>query len=1223
MYIPNDNKSTTCPYFKQRRLWLLCQFVENALCCTVYGIRRITEVTSTISSQMEMKVSDEKFLATVLHESRHSYNGHNPYKDPPLDLLLSTFKTTARHFGIDSQMENRCFQALLLFTADTSLAWKHKIDVISRYFVHTAPRSTKGGSKTETTQKVQQSISHSPDITSFRPPQPHIINSGYPLSAVSTNDMAEGHFLTALLNSTDFDASHTNRPAPSKLTSTYELHFNVPPANPARLETPQKADRKDTSPSPFGRSKSLSPVHLSSPVELTSFRTTDSIDRFRSTGSGANMSRYTATPCGDIGGTHEHMQIGGGMATTGTTGSSPTEKPSKSILAAQQHWAQRRMHYAICRFLWNRYRRRGKAVGQRLSGDVLVPGLTARAQIRRLRKLSSLRGGANLSSGRLSSSGQQMVAISSNSPHDLDATNQGVVSADPAGHLEVLDPIPLPSTIRLLALLQRFLASKPLGSFAHGAYRHPAPGLMLHLSKLSVKFKVEDGQEVWLRARAYQFLKMETMDLCFRLWTAEIYFINQAKAFFISKSLRRGFESLQDFALAREGPRRGVYGHRGDVHFCRRAAGWAMGRLKETKSRNVTNRNRTIIADGHLGDRLSIKYFYKWRNESVMRYRLERKERRSCKNRQAMRRSLLRILFRRFRDRAILFPAAHRVALQRFNACRRQALWGWMSVFISSNWGKRRLAVPSGTDAAPQVISPLPTPLVTAKTYFAKWKLIMWRAAARNKENCRLGTLHYHRRWKSTAVRRWIRYKQVEMRYRSESRRRGVMTVPDPINTNILAYFYRWRRSIIRIRRSMEYILRRPKRVRMLHGYPVNNGHMVAGSHGPNGHISLSASSFKKLWQLSIGIGPSPSSSGEIQVCVISGMRRFQRRVQHFAKQRQVDRHGYLVGLGKMFKNWRHTTHYSALRRTIMHRRCRKLMMHWRAAKVVSAMTRRLLYRSFCFMRKYTALRDPLQRSYIRIMLPPVAKAFYQIKSYAHHCKNASATIATRRQHWSTKFTLHWWKTLSCAIRTHKRVTQRIALCNYFKKRQNYRKLEKMCALRRQFGRMRGLVQRQLLSSKLGLSHFKIRSCYEVLRNMQEWVSVNRSTAVMHNRAASLYKVLAGRRAMTILKRYISMMAMTRHNAMYARLFMSLWKLTVKLNARFKQHRLLFIAGRYHATQIKRDSLKRWVRGMKHSQKLRYGNKVARKYYKHRKQSFALVLLQSMAQGSGDNHKTH
>ena len=81
--------------------------------------------------QAPISITEEAFLELVIRQTVK--NGNKPNANPPCHALISTFKSLKHYYGIDSETENHCFQALLLFSADTTVPYSIRIRRLRKY----------------------------------------------------------------------------------------------------------------------------------------------------------------------------------------------------------------------------------------------------------------------------------------------------------------------------------------------------------------------------------------------------------------------------------------------------------------------------------------------------------------------------------------------------------------------------------------------------------------------------------------------------------------------------------------------------------------------------------------------------------------------------------------------------------------------------------------------------------------------------------------------------------------------------------------------------------------------------------------------------------------------------------------------------------------------------------------------------------------------------------
>ena len=239
-----------------------------------------------------------------------------------------------------------------------------------------------------------------------------------------------------------------------------------------------------------------------------------------------------------------------------------------------------------------------------------------------------------------------------------------------------LDPIPTAASMKTLAQLQRYFVNVKYDHLMHGSgKRHPAPVLLVHLDNMqSDIYQRVTGQEQWLRERILAFVLMQTLDLCFRLWSSQTALITQARSHFNRYCLIRGFDCFQGFSLGRGMQRLGLNGtskldHKLDRHRAR----CSLKRWKKKVDRSgkfLTYANR---ADGKFKKLKMGIYFGKLRSW------VNRKNLACAEDLEgAIYLTHLRACLMRFRNRTILFKKASFVKKKTDNTRVERLFFFWL-----------------------------------------------------------------------------------------------------------------------------------------------------------------------------------------------------------------------------------------------------------------------------------------------------------------------------------------------------------------------------------------------------------------------------------------------------------------------------------------------------------------------------------------------------------------
>ena len=84
------------------------------------------------------KITPENFLIFILNKTKNKQNKQNNILiEPSFYSLISMFNKYIKKYNLNNEIEDKCYHALLLFTADNKLLWNDKIKNITKYFKKT------------------------------------------------------------------------------------------------------------------------------------------------------------------------------------------------------------------------------------------------------------------------------------------------------------------------------------------------------------------------------------------------------------------------------------------------------------------------------------------------------------------------------------------------------------------------------------------------------------------------------------------------------------------------------------------------------------------------------------------------------------------------------------------------------------------------------------------------------------------------------------------------------------------------------------------------------------------------------------------------------------------------------------------------------------------------------------------------------------------------------
>jgi hypothetical protein len=878
----------------------------------------ILALCSLVSTSMERnEISPERFFLEVLKESKrssptlahgssgcHNLSG-NPYLEPPTHHLFTTFHRLCSSESLPYQIENQCYKALLLFTADNSLHWDFKLHNIQKYFINNSAEVNSSSSR------PFQSIEHGAPRFSSSVIAPHSppTTNGETLDSdvILLSDLLNSKTSAPLRAPVQAPRSPTSPSAPS---SKQSRGITVGPLR--RKPIPTTPDltpimRSKGVPSPERNLLAMTQDGLNLGTTLTTrfsnYKTHDhSSPLFISSPLNPSTTYVTDLP---IGTPHDRDRdshdLSEGMLTlphliktTPLVPGTPSSSSSRAVQRAEKYWNQKCLFIGFHRILWYCQKRKGILNGHTIQSPEKRFTKLRIFQLKKSNKLLGLtrhqqRQAVSLSTTRLISFPD--AALGSPSSPSSQSLTEAESNSSPTH--SVRDILPSPSTIRILALFERYIIQRPSSSTADlsnlaSSSRHPAPFFYVYMTKLSPRYNLTDTQELWLRKQIIQFLRIETLKVCYYLWCDMMSLLVLSKDFYKNKMLRKGLEALQDYSLARSryqqisvlasssGGRGGSRNSSVPANESQRYLQQKLSNFQKLKFLKVFKSLKQFCLKQKLQKKLQKKtekfsnqklLFFSlclWRDHWSLKYKLIQQNKLKIKNKLKKEISLFKIFFQRFYFRIKIFPRGYLLRIKTSTNTKFSIFWKWFHIFQQrKSMRKKYSGTPSKTlltvvdDSHCISTDYWNRRRVFQMKYWNKFKYFCEKEKEGKEELFREAEKYFDRTSLLLGFRKWKRRRAAREHHKKTPQRMitKLSQLSSPLSSSsrfpsffhslsstntshhpsttypyrsptllIQTFYLRWKKFAVSQLTSREKILKYSKSLRLLFGYPVNTG---------------------------------------------------------------------------------------------------------------------------------------------------------------------------------------------------------------------------------------------------------------------------------------------------------------------------------------------------------------------------------------------------------------
>jgi hypothetical protein len=367
-------------------------------------------------------------------------------------------------------------------------------------------------------------------------------------------------------------------------------------------------------------------------------------------------------------------------------------------------------------------------------------------------------------------------------------------------------------------------------------------------------------------------------------------------------------------------------------------------------------------------------------------------------------------------------------------------------------------------------------------------------------------------------------------------------------------------------------------------------------------------------------VGANLNKYCDIDVRIFAGLDRFYKKVRVLGENRVRLSEAYSF-FGKKWVRfyWTILTRKTRLRRAFRATqaiRLAKSMLVWRTMKVASTRRWHIQKHLFSTFRAKYQIKKLFSCWYTGTASPLLRNGFRHLKRAVQRSNVSESLVVELCKRQAKASTLLWWKYLLKAQQHYKLTTRRM---QYVLFRQKFlypnrrRRQEKLCACRRQFARMSNITLDRATSKKKSSLHFAMCSYVKYMFRARDYSrrkgDDDYSMAIARQHQQSRCK----QRSMFAWRDNMYNIIYTREKHFFYYLSMSLWNFMRRINRRFAQKRLLYIADNFYKALIVRRLLRRWCHRMKRMRTAQYEDALASRYFVQRKQTFVLHMLSSVA----------